>query len=682
MTHSPLAVIGRVLLAYVLLVPGAVLAQQPQNLTASASEDAVDLSWDAPDLDSDETVECYRVYRDTVEIPDSDPSEQADRRLAEANPPPGNPGFTDEDVTSGVTYYYRVTADVAERGVSVSCGGPLTEETDFSNQASATPTAPVMIEITSPDLPVSDPVDAGSAVEVRAEVTNASEGGTELHYQRGGEGSFTTISMQGGNENFSATIPADDVTIRGVSFFVTSNDRGTTIRAPESGVASIRVTTDQLSFTQTGGTAQSAYRMVSFPTQLDEARLSSLFEDTLGPPDNTQWRLFAIGDGELASSDDYVERTNMSRILDSGQALWLITRSNATLDSGSGTSIRTDEPFRISLQSGWNLIGNPFAFDVPRSQLRVGDASGMLQEVFGYDGTFVPLTGSDVLEPFHGYLVHLSGDASGTLVIDPSAEGGEETSVAKNGSSLSWHLDVAARVERARDVHNTLGVARDATEAVDAFDGREPPPIGQYVSLSFHPPGRTDVSLWRDVRAGTQRVRTWTGAVRTNISGLVTLDVSGIQTVPDDQAVWLVDPVLDVTQNLRRTSRYQFSADGEEAPRRIRFVVGPSEAVQRTLGRSVTTPSEVELLPSAPHPVLTHTTLRYGVPDEARVTLELYDLLGRRVASLVDGKRVSAGYHTLSWTARAGGRALSSGTYLLRLQADDVTRTQRLVVVR
>ena len=58
------------------------------------------------------------------------------------------------------------------------------------------------------------------------------------------------------------------------------------------------------------------------------------------------------------------------------------------------------------------------------------------------------------------------------------------------------------------------------------------------------------------------------------------------------------------------------------------------------------------------------------------VTLELHDLLGRRVATLVDNRRT----HTYNWTPSSG--TVSSGTYMLRLRARDATRTRRLAVVR
>jgi hypothetical protein len=65
---------------------------------------------------------------------------------------------------------------------------------------------------------------------------------------------------------------------------------------------------------------------------------------------------------------------------------------------------------------------------------------------------------------------------------------------------------------------------------------------------------------------------------------------------------------------------------------------------------------------------------------DRRVTLEVVDLLGRRVATLIDGQTVTAGRHARTWSPSRHG--LSSGLYLLRLRAGGATRTQRLTVVR
>lgn len=82
------------------------------------------------------------------------------------------------------------------------------------------------------------------------------------------------------------------------------------------------------------------------------------------------------------------------------------------------------------------------------------------------------------------------------------------------------------------------------------------------------------------------------------------------------------------------------------------------------------------LLPSAPNPFRNATRLRYTLAADAAVTLELYDLLGRRVTTLIDAEQ-PAGRHTVT----VDGTGLAPGTYFVRLRADDQMATQRVAVV-
>jgi Secretion system C-terminal sorting domain len=66
-----------------------------------------------------------------------------------------------------------------------------------------------------------------------------------------------------------------------------------------------------------------------------------------------------------------------------------------------------------------------------------------------------------------------------------------------------------------------------------------------------------------------------------------------------------------------------------------------------------------------PNPFKPSTTIQYTLPTAVRVTLEVYDVLGRRVAELVNG-HVAAGYHEMTFA----GSDLASGIYFYRLNAD------------
>ncbi len=83
------------------------------------------------------------------------------------------------------------------------------------------------------------------------------------------------------------------------------------------------------------------------------------------------------------------------------------------------------------------------------------------------------------------------------------------------------------------------------------------------------------------------------------------------------------------------------------------------------------------LLQAIPHPVRSGARLRFTLPSEAVVTLAVYDLQGRRVASLLDRAPRPSGTHEVE-VRTEGWRA---GCYLYRLEAGGVRLTRKMVVL-
>jgi hypothetical protein len=69
--------------------------------------------------------------------------------------------------------------------------------------------------------------------------------------------------------------------------------------------------------------------------------------------------------------------------------------------------------------------------------------------------------------------------------------------------------------------------------------------------------------------------------------------------------------------------------------------------------------------------------ITYSLPGDAHVSLRVYDVLGRAVATLAD-QRQTAGQHTV----RFDGTGLSSGVYIYRLSSGDRTETRRMQLMK
>jgi endonuclease/exonuclease/phosphatase family metal-dependent hydrolase len=99
------------------------------------------------------------------------------------------------------------------------------------------------------------------------------------------------------------------------------------------------------------------------------------------------------------------------------------------------------------------------------------------------------------------------------------------------------------------------------------------------------------------------------------------------------------------------------------------------------VGDPVVVPERTVLFAPQPNPVTGGSAhLRFDLAHGGRVRLELFDVSGRRVATLLDEER-PAGRHALGWDGTEKGRPLGNGVYFARLVASDGTTSQRRFVL-
>jgi predicted outer membrane repeat protein len=148
------------------------------------------------------------------------------------------------------------------------------------------------------------------------------------------------------------------------------------------------------------------------------------------------------------------------------------------------------------------------------------------------------------------------------------------------------------------------------------------------------------------------------------------------------------DPVLDeeelqdnefTVSDLEAITEYQW---------RIRAITGVIESSWSETRKFTTTtvtgidvtegvPTEPALYQNYPNPFNPSTTIQYDLPSESHVQLEVYNLLGQRVAVLVDELR-EPGYHVVQF--EAGN--LSNGMYIYRIRAGEYMEVRKLMLLR
>jgi photosystem II stability/assembly factor-like uncharacterized protein len=88
-------------------------------------------------------------------------------------------------------------------------------------------------------------------------------------------------------------------------------------------------------------------------------------------------------------------------------------------------------------------------------------------------------------------------------------------------------------------------------------------------------------------------------------------------------------------------------------------------------------PSTYAFGPNYPNPFRTETTLRFALPERARVEMSVYDVSGRLVRRLVDDAR-EPGIHEIRWDASG----LATGPYFIRLNTGAFTKTRRVLLLK
>jgi hypothetical protein len=109
------------------------------------------------------------------------------------------------------------------------------------------------------------------------------------------------------------------------------------------------------------------------------------------------------------------------------------------------------------------------------------------------------------------------------------------------------------------------------------------------------------------------------------------------------------------------------------------------EKISSTTGvkiADVNTPHIFALSNNYPNPFNPSTKIDYSVPKDGMVSLLVFNVLGQRVRTLLNGP-MAAGQYSITWDGRNdAGSTLSSGVYFYRLQAGDMAIVKKMLLLK
>jgi hypothetical protein len=93
-------------------------------------------------------------------------------------------------------------------------------------------------------------------------------------------------------------------------------------------------------------------------------------------------------------------------------------------------------------------------------------------------------------------------------------------------------------------------------------------------------------------------------------------------------------------------------------------------------------PETFALAQNYPNPFNPITQIAFNLPRATHARLEIYNIVGRKVVTLLDDRR-SAGSYVADWDGRDDqGRPVASGFYLYRLETDDNVATRKMILLK
>lgn len=309
--------------------------------------------------------------------------------------------------------------------------------------------------------------------------------------------------------------------------------------------------------------------------------------------------------------------------LECGKGYWLKFNAPETV-TFCGSPGMTEVP----VMEGWNMVGM-FHENVEVANLQSDPAGIISSEFFGFNNGYSPVS---QLNYGKGYWVKMS--AAGTIWVNDAKAAKLQSKVIPE----SWGKIVISDISG-----NSATLYSSDKSDGSVFTEMPPmPPVGVFDV-------RFSSNKFAEVLSGTGK--------KINISGAVfpvKIHASGT-----DLSVY--NPI---------SGESYLVLDGNE-------ILIADENIKSLEVSTAEIPDDYSLYQNYPNPFNPKTTIRVAIPELSKVTLKIYDVVGREVETLVN-KELEPGYYNFAWNASS----YASGVYIYRVIAGDFVQTKKLVLLK
>jgi hypothetical protein len=340
--------------------------------------------------------------------------------------------------------------------------------------------------------------------------------------------------------------------------------------------------------------------------------------------------------------------------LENGPGYWAKFGSAQTVYH-SGLVIDT---LSIAVPSGWSFLGS-ISYNVRASDV-CQQASGLITSIYKYDPVhgYVLMPDGSYIEPGIGYWMHTN--QSGHVILS-------RTCGMQKGTTLSQinlaDLDKFTLTDSLGKQQSLYVANLDIDSTLENLDRSMPPPMPE---------------LGLDARFNYGE---FIKVVSTD-SGLVDLQIDVESNAYPITLSWEINPENGIEYSFINDSTLGKMSKlvggnsqtklGKNSNGKIRLFGKVSDSF-----KSGQVPKEFALYQNYPNPFNPTTTIKYAIAKAGVVTLEVYNILGQRIAQLVNQQQKAGSYEVVFDASR-----LSSGVYFYKITSGDFSDTKKMILIK
>ena len=382
-----------------------------------------------------------------------------------------------------------------------------------------------------------------------------------------------------------------------------------------------------------------------------------------------------------------------SLMMDEGYWLAMFQDAYVSLNGNSDYKIES-----ISLSQGWNLVSCPQPFDVDTSDIKVVSGmdtvgftnavgAGLLGStvIYSWNDTSRSYNSDNYLSFWNGHwLSALSEELELLVYPEFRTTNSRHSSRTQLVSETEWYIEFDAIIDGISDYYTVMGVTENGNIFFDPLlDIPSPPspPGGTFVQAYF------DHADWNPMLGNKYNAdiqnplvsgesRTWVITLDGNTNNSFLFQWSDFsETFPENYSAYLTIENTGELINMQESSSITFSGN---FPQNVSItVVAEILSIDDKL-----IPEVFALHQNYPNPFNPTTQIRYDLPEDALVTINIYDLMGRSIKSLVNSNQ-TAGYRSIRWDGKNNlGEGVSAGMYIYMIQAGEFRQTRKMVLLK